>query len=417
MRMTVIVPNGKAKPDHLTVQGNHFLSLMALAVVYFSLGFITCLNDTLVPFFKQGFTLNYAESSLVQFYFFLTYAMMSIPAGKLIERLGYQRGMVAGFVVAGLGALLFLPASWLHEYALFLCALFILAIGIVLLQVAANPYITLLGRPETAASRLALIQGVGSVGTTLAPLFGARFILAKVTDPGSSSEAVSIPYLGIAAVLFLLAATVYFLSLPAIASQKPDDASEIGGHHSLFAFRNLNLGMIGIFAYVGAEVSIGTFLTNYIADTTGIEEHQANNYVAFYWGGMLAGRWIGSALLNVIRPSVMLAVLAVMATLLILMSIASSGTGAIWSMVAVGLCNSVMFAVVFAMAIKGLDGYTTRASGLLSTAIVGGAVVPYFQGVCIDRFGWTIAFLLPAACYLYLLFFAIHGHRSKLTTS
>lgn len=388
-------------------------ALITLAVLYFMMGFITCLNDTLVPFFKAGFTLGYAESSLVQFYFFLTYAVMSIPAGKIVDKVGYKRGMVIGFAISGVGAFLFLPASWWHQYPLFLCALFVLAIGIVLLQVAANPYITLLGKPETASSRLTLVQGVGSVGTTVAPLFGAYFILSRLSDSGASSDAVSIPYLAIGGVLLLIAGTVSFLALPQISTGSGFAmATEEKIARGIFSFRNLNFGLLGIFAYVGAEVAIGTFLTNYIANLLLIEEHAANSYVAFYWGGMLVGRLVGSLLLKAVRPHVLLAYAAIISIVLIGTSIVSSGHFAVWTMIAVGLCNSVMFAIVFSLSVKGLGGYTTQASGLLSTAIVGGAVVPYLQGVLIDNYGWTIAFILPMLCYAYLCFYAGYGYRS-----
>jgi glucose/galactose transporter len=387
-------------------------ALIALAVLYFMMGFITCLNDTLVPFFKAGFTLGYAESSLVQFYFFLTYAVMSIPAGKIVDKVGYKRGMVIGFAISGVGAFLFLPASWWHQYPLFLCALFVLAIGIVLLQVAANPYITLLGKPETASSRLTLVQGVGSVGTTVAPLFGAHFILSRLSDSGVSSDAVSIPYLGIGVVLLLIAGVVSFLALPQIGTGSPSVDTREKITSGIFSFRNLNFGLLGIFAYVGAEVAIGTFLTNYIANLLHIEEHAANNYVAFYWGGMLVGRLIGSLLLKIVRPQVLLAYAAITSIILIGTSIISSGHFAVWTMIAVGLCNSVMFAIIFSLSIRGLGSYTTQASGLLSTAIVGGAVVPYLQGVLIDNYGWTIAFAVPILCYAYLCFYAGYGHRS-----
>ncbi len=191
------------------VKPNYNSALISLGVLYFMMGFITCLNDTLVPFFKQGFTLTYAQSSLVQFYFFLTYGIMSIPAGKIVSRVGYKNGMVMGFSIAAFGALLFFPAAVMHQYYLFLAALFILAIGIVLLQVAANPYITVLGPAKTASSRLTLIQGVGSIGTTVAPLFGAHFILSKLHDSNVSSDAVKYPYIGIAILLLLIAFVVY----------------------------------------------------------------------------------------------------------------------------------------------------------------------------------------------------------------
>lgn len=388
-------------------------ALIVLAVSYFMMGFITCLNDTLVPFFKAGFTLNYAESSLVQFYFFLTYAVISIPAARLVEKVGYKRGMVLGFALAGIGASLFLPAALLHQYQLFLGALFVLAIGIVLLQVAANPYITLLGDPETASSRLTLIQGVGSIGTTIAPLFGAHFILSRLSESGVSSNAVSIPYLGIAGLLFLIGLMVYFQSLPkvGVAPSKGLSKESLGTKRAILSFRNVKFGMVGIFMYVGAEVTIGTFLTNYIADTLKIAEHQANNYVSLYWGGMLVGRLIGALVLKKVKPQVMLRRMGTVSIGLITLSILSSGQLAVWTMVAVGLCNSVMFAIIFSLSIKGLGDYTTRASGLLSSSIVGGAVIPYLQGLLIDQFNWGLAFLVPILCYLYIIFFAMNGYK------
>jgi MFS transporter, FHS family, L-fucose permease len=400
--------------EPLNQQQNYTPALVSLAVLYFMIGFITCLNDTLVPFFKQGFTLTYAQSSLVQFYFFLTYGIMSIPAGKIVERVGYKKGMVTGFSVAAFGALLFYPASALHQYYLFLAALFIVAVGMVLLQVAANPYITILGPARTASSRLTLIQGVGSIGTTVAPLFGAHFILSRLQESSASSEAVRYPYLGIAALLLLIAIIVSRLGLPAIRagadmgkSEQPDTGK------SAFAFRNLNLGVWAIFCYVGAEVSIGTFLTNYIADTLAIAEEQANTYVALYWGSMLVGRLIGSVLLKSIRPSLVLTTCAAAAIGLIAMSVMTTGHLAVWTMIAVGLCNSIMFAIIFSLSVQGLGKYTAQASGYLSTAIAGGAIVSYCQGLLIDHSTWAIAFMLPLLCYGYILFYGANGYKPR----
>jgi len=387
-------------------------ALVVLAILYFMMGFITCLNDTLVPFFKTGFTLSYAQSALVQFYFFLTYAVMSVPAGRIVEKVGFKRGMVYGFAAAGAGAFLFYPASLLHQYPLFLGALFILAIGIVLLQVAANPYITLLGRPETASSRLTLIQGVGSIGTTVAPLFGAHFILSNVSTSHASSDAVSTPYLGIGGLLVVIALVVSFIALPKVVAANPRrDAPDVPGK-GIFSFRNLNFGLVGLFMYVGAEVAIGTFLTNYIADVIGVEEHMANSYVTFYWGGMLVGRLIGAALLKFSKPQRVLVYAALASVALITVSIFSTGFIAVWTMIAVGLCNSVMFAIIFSLSVRGLGTYTTKASGLLSSAIVGGAVIPFFQGVLVDAHGWQWSFVLPLLCYVYLIFFGISGYKS-----
>lgn len=396
-----------------TGNSNYTPALISLAILYFMMGFITCLNDTLVPFFKEGFTLSYSESSLVQFYFFLTYGIVSIPAGKLVERIGYKNGMVTGFGIAAFGALLFFPASVFHQYSVFLAALFILAIGIVLLQVAANPYITVLGSPETASSRLTLIQGIGSIGTTVAPLFGAHFILSRLTESSSSSDAVSYPYLGIGLFLVLIAIVLSRLSLPNIQTVKPGENSEKESGASIFKFRNLNLGIVALFMYVGAEVAIGTFLTNYIADTLNISEHVANNYVSFYWGGMLVGRLLGAVILKSIKPSIVLTLSAIFAASLVLISINTGGSLAVWTMIAVGLCNSIMFAVIFSLSVNGLGSYTTKASGLLSTAIAGGAILSYAQGLVKDSNTWQIAFIIPLLCYLYIAFYGLNGYKSK----
>ncbi|MBV8254174.1 MAG: sugar MFS transporter [Chitinophaga sp.] len=384
-------------------------ALISLAVLYFMMGFITCLNDTLVPFFKKGFTLTYSQSSLVQFYFFLTYGVMSIPAGRIVMQTGYKKGMVLGFGIAAIGGLLFYPASVFHEYALFLAALFVVAIGIVLLQVAANPYITVLGPSRTASARLALIQGIGSLGTTAAPLFGAHFILSKLEDSSTSSEAVRYPYLGIAVLLMLIAFIVSRLSLPVI----PVSAGEKENSRGLFSYRQLNFGIIGIFMYVGAEVAVGTFLTNYIVDLLHIPEKEANNYVALYWGCMLVGRLLGAGLLRMLRPGMLLSVCAVAAAALILISINSTGMLAVRCMIAVGLCNAIMFATIFSLAVNGVGKHTTAASGLLSTAICGGAIISYLQGFVKDHYDWHTAFMIPLICYLYILFYGLNGHKPK----
>jgi len=391
--------------------GNYTLALTSLAVLYFMNGFITCLNDTLVPFFKRGFTLSYSESSLVQFYFFLTYGIMSFPAGKIVERIGYKKGMVLGFLVSAFGAILFVPASMMHQYAIFLAALFILAIGVVLLQVASNPYITLLGPVRTASSRLTLIQAVGSIGTTVAPIFGAHFILSRLQESHTSSDAVKYPYMGIATLLITIAVIVIALKLPDLKPGKTGGTVQAG--KSLFSFRNLNLGVIGIFFYVGAEVAVGTFLTNYVADTLKIPVSKANTFVAFYWGGMLVGRLAGAYLLKSAKPSVILSLCAGLAITLIAMSINSSGYVAVWSMIAVGLCNSVMFAIIFSLSVKGLGKYTTQASGILSTAIAGGAIISFSEGLLKDHFTWFIAFMVPVVCYAYILFYGLNGYKSK----
>ncbi len=400
-------PPGTGQPGY----SRYTLALICLGALYFMMGFITCLNDTLIPLFKKGFRLTYMDSALVQFYFFITYGLMAIPAGRIVENVGYKKGMVVGFVVAAAGAFLFVPAALMHEYFLFLGALFVLAIGVVLLQVAANPYITMLGTPETASSRLALIQGVGSAGTTLAPLFGASLILAP--SEAASSRALIGPYTGIGLTLLAIALIISVLSLPRVGVQQ--EAGEHGqpGRRAIFRFRNLRLGVWAIFCYVGAEVSIGSFLTNYISDTLAIPEAEANSFVAFYWGGMLAGRLAGALILKAVRASRVLVFCGLGAVLLITVSILASGSLAAWSMIGVGVFNSVMFATIFSLSVEGLGRYTAQASGILSTAIAGGAVVSFGQGWLADHFDWKIAFMLPALCYVYLIFFGMNGYKSS----
>ncbi|WP_090154133.1 sugar MFS transporter [Dyadobacter soli] len=385
-------------------------ALVTLAVLYFMMGLITCLNDTLVPFFKNSFQLTYTQSALVQFYFFFTYGVMSIPAGVLVSKFGFKQSMVAGFAVAAVGTFLFFPASLMHQYYLFLAALFILAVGIVILQVAANPYITLLGPPETASSRFNLIQALGSLGTTVAPLLGLWYILSETSHVGQSSEAVRLPYLCITALVILIAFVISQLKLPNPVAQVPN---AVEGQAGIFAFRNLRFGLVALFCYVGAEVSIGSFLTNYIADTAGIVENEAVTYVAFYWGSMLVGRFIGAGVLKIVRAPLVLSICAVAAVLLIAVSVTSTGMLAAWTMVAVGLCNSIMFATIFSLSVAGLEEHATRASGWLSTAIVGGAVISFLQGWLIDHFNWQVAFMLPLVCYVFILFFGLNGYKER----
>lgn len=408
-----LVPATSTPIDDTARQQTYVPALCALAVLYFMMGLITCLNDTLVPFFKNTFQLTYTQSALVQFYFFFTYGIMSIPAGSVVEKFGFKRSMVFGFLIAATGTFLFFPASLLHEYYLFLAALFILAIGIVLLQVAANPYITILGPANTASSRLTLIQGIGSLGTTIAPLLGSWLILdaageAHAAQAQQSSDAVRLPYLGITALLVLIAVIVARLKLPAISARSEHAA---GGKREIFRFRNLKFGVVALFCYVGAEVSIGSFLTNYIVDTLAVSENVANSFVAFYWGGMLVGRFLGAGLLKFLRPPLVLALCALFAVAMILVSINSTGALAVWSMIAVGLFNSIMFATIFSLSLTGVEKFATKASGWLSAAIVGGAIVSFLQGWLIDHYSWAIAFILPVICYCFILFYGLNGYK------
>ncbi|WP_343562121.1 sugar MFS transporter [Sphingobacterium sp.] len=388
-------------------------ALTCLGVLYFMMGFVTVLNDTLVPYFKQGFHLNYAQSSLVQFYFYLTYGLVSIPAGKMLMRIGYKKGMIVGFFLASVGAMLFFPSALLHEYHLFLCALFVLAIGVVLLQVSANPYITALGAPETSAARLTLIQGVGSLGTTLAPLFGAHFILSKIEGAVDSSQALVVPYLMIALVLLVIAFVIWRLRLPEAQTKVGRTRLSLGD--TLRLYPKLKFGVLALFLYVGAEVAIGTFLTNYTADRLGVSESSANYFVSYYWGGMLIGRLVGAFYLRYIQVSKLLMILSGLGCIAVLFSISTAGLWSVLLLVGCGFYNSVMFASIFSLSIDGMGENARQASGILSTAITGGAIVTYLQGNLKDSLGWEAAFFISALCYLGIFIYArfVHKYQSK----
>ncbi len=390
------------------------VALSVLNLLFFMMGFITCLNDILIPYLKLIFTLNYTQVMLINTCFFGAYFVMSIPAGTLVERMGYKKGMILGFVLAAIGAFLFLPAAAYKAYGLFLGALFILATGIVLLQVAGNPFVAALGSPETSSARLVFSQAFNSLGTTIAPFFGTYLILSNLPDldqaTGASVDpsAVEIPYLIIGGLLVLIALGVSFIKLPDLRAGKNDENST----HRLFDFPHLVLGVIGIFVYVGAEVAIGSFLINYIgqADVMGLSEQEAGHYVAYYWGGAMVGRFLGSALMRVVKAQHLLVLQSVGAALCVLLSIMSNGSLAMYSILAVGLFNSIMFATIFTLAIKEVGSYTDKASGILCTAIVGGALIPLIQGALADNFGLKLAFFLPLLCYLYIAFYGFKGY-------
>ena len=404
-------------------------AIAVLSIIFFTWGALTSLNDVLIPHLKAVFEMNYAQTMLIQFTFFSTYLVMSIPAGRVVAHVGYKPSIVIGLVVAGIGALAFYPAARAPSYPLFLLALFVLASGITLLQVAANPYISLLGEPRKASSRLTLAQALNSLGHTLAPaLIGPLILsvavlgsaeLAQLAAPQqeayriAQAESVQLPYLGIAAGLFLLASFVYLFRLPPLteATEQADPQ-----HHTFFEVlrhRHLRLGVVAIFVYVGAEVAIGSFLINYIADPRigNIDAGSAARYVSYYWGGAMIGRFIGSALMRRIDPRMLLCIFALVAIALLATTIATTGAIAMWSVIAIGLFNSVMFPTLFTLGIEGLGPMTSKASSLLVMAIVGGAVVPLLQGLLADRIGVQLAFALPVLCYAYIAWYALQGSR------
>ncbi|TGE27652.1 sugar MFS transporter [Hymenobacter metallicola] len=424
--MALVAPSAVgSSPDTGQDAPRYTSALASLTVLFFMMGFITCLNDILIPYLKGLFTLSYAKVNLVNFCFFGAYLVMGIPAGQVVKRLGYKRGMLVGFLVAALGCFLFFPAAASRTFELFLGALFVLATGIVTLQVAGNPYVAILGPPATASSRLTLTQAFNSLATFLAPILGSALILSHLPDLKqlSASQAAALDvtavqylYLGIGAVLVLISLLLALLRLPHIThAPAPAGDTERAWH-----FRHLRLGLVGIFAYVGAEVAIGSHIVSYLGqpEVLNMPAREAGVQVAFYWGAAMVGRFLGIGLLRKLQPGRVLAVAAVGAVGLVLLSITTSGPVAMWSLLAVGLMNSIMFPVIFTLAVAGLGRHTEDASGLLSAAIVGGAIIPPLFGLIADStsggggvHALRLAFILPVLCYLYIVWYGLKGSR------
>ena len=410
MAGSTFVDQNVSSDPQLESNGRYFFALVSLTTLFFMWGFITCLNDILIPYLKEAFNLNYTQAMLIQFCFFGAYFVISVPAGRLVGKLGYQKGIVTGLTIAGLGCLMFYPAAALGVYSVFLGALFVLASGITLLQVSANPYVSVLGPSKTASSRLTLTQAFNSLGTTVAPFFGAWLIFGSGAGHNEvGATGVQLPYVMLAVMLFILAVTFAFLKLPNIQTE----SSETESDNSIWTYRHLTLGALAIFIYVGAEVAIGSFLVNFLnqPNIAGMNEAQASKYIAYYWGGAMVGRFIGAVIMQKISAGAVLAFNSVMATLLVCVAINTEGAVAMWSLLAVGLFNSIMFPTIFSLAIKDLGANTSQGSGILCLAIVGGALIPLLQGMLADNIGLQLAFILPAVCYLYIAYYGLFGSR------
>lgn len=412
--------------------------LVALTLLFFVWGFITSLNDILIPHLKSVFSLNYTQAMLIQFCFFGAYFLVSMPASALITRIGYKRSIVVGLLISGVGCLLFYPAATTYQYSLFLGALFVLASGITVLQVAANPYVTLLGRPKSASSRLTLTQAFNSAGTTVAPFFGSVLILSVAAAGAADlalmnadqiiefrqaeASAVKVPYLLLAATLFVLGGIFAALKLPSVDSS-PDCESradlQLNVIQTIRSHRHLALGALGIFLYVGAEVSIGSFLVSFLGEENiaAMEEAEAAKYIAYYWGGAMVGRFIGAAIMQKVAAGKLLAFNAIGSACLLSIAIVGSGALAMWSVLLVGLFNSIMFPTIFSLAVNRLGAMRSKGSGILCLAIVGGAIVPLLQGVIADTIGIQLAFILPLLCYAYIAFYGISGSNISVADS
>lgn len=422
-------------------------AFVAVTSLFFMWGFITVLVDALIPRLKEVFELTFLQAGLVQFAWFAAYGLLSIPGGNLIARMGYQRGILVGLATAGLGCLLFYPAAATRMYPLFLIALFVVAGGITILQVAANPYISVLGPEESASARLNLAQAFNSFGTTLAPVVAASFLLGdqilsseaiqalngadRLAYYASEASAVQVPFVVLALAFFALAGVVGAITLPKILGGDSQTSTTYG---QVLQNQKLLFGALGIFVYVGAEVALGSYMVNYGLSLDIVEEVKTSRLLGgmagiaafikgmdvsgldakgilgalltFYWGGAMLGRFAGSALMQRIRPFKLLAGAAFMALGLIGLSMLGQGVAALLLVLAVGFFNSIMFPTIFTLAIEDLGEGKPQGSGVLCTAIVGGAFIPPAMGALVDSAGFGVAFVLPMACYLYIAWYA-----------
>lgn len=442
-------------------QRTYTIPFAIVTSLFFMWGFTTVLVDALVPRLRDVFELTYAQASLVQVYWFVAYAVFSIPAGILLSRIGYKRGVLSGLVLVSVGCLLFYPAAELRMFGFFLTALFVLASGITVLQVAANPYISVLGAPQKAASRLNLAQAFNSLGTTLAPMVAATYLLsdrilteqevsamteaARMEYYASEASAVQGPFMVLGGVFLLLAGLFYFTRLPRVLE---DRVLQWSSFRKVFRNRRLMFGALAIFLYVGAEVAIGSYLTNYfaqlkleplilesdvlrriveivarltssktLADLDAKGKGVVGTFVVFYWGLAMLGRFVGSWLTSVMRPGIVLSLFGLGAILLIMSSVASDGFVAMFTILGVGFFNSVMFPTIFTLALDELGELKPEGSGILCTAIVGGAVIPNLVGRIADQTG-SFQFAFPAlvACYAGIILYALtYARRSRLT--
>jgi len=426
METTTALPS----PDVSGAQKTQTGALITLTSLFFMWGFCTVLNDIVSPHLQSIFNLSYKQASLVQFAFFFAYFIFSIPAAKLIDTTSYKTSIVIGLLTMAAGAFLFIPAASAASYALFLGALMVLAAGITVLQVAANPYVAVLGPPKTASSRLNLTQAFNSLGTAVGPLIGGKLILSTTAKSNEQLQALSaqalqaykvdqassvkMPYILIALLLIAIAVVIYFLHLPAIPeAQKKGHTPGL----SLWKYRHLVLGVVGIFVYVGAEVAIGTFLIKYfqLREIGNLPELQGAKLVFYYWFSAMIGRFIGSAILQKVKAGTMLGIAAFCACALVLTSMLTSGHTAMASIILVGFFNSIMFPSIFTLGIAELGPLTGDGSGLLIMAIVGGAIIPLLFGALADMpaVGLHHAFILPAVCYLYIAYYGLSGSRPR----
>ncbi|WP_443029293.1 sugar MFS transporter [Sphingomonas sp. TDK1] len=422
------MPTSKAAPagaGPASSPTNYGRALALLATLFFMWGFITVINGTLLPHLRSVFELSYFQAALIESVWFIAYFFASIPSAKLIERIGYQKSLVVGLLIMAAGALGMTLAASLPSYGVTLFMLFVIASGITLLQVAANPYVAVIGPSETASSRLNLVQAMNSAGTMLAPLFGAYLILGRskggTAHAGATltqaerladAHAVILPYVLVAVVLLVLAIVIARFPLPAMGSATSRVAKEDRKNHSLWSHRNLVFGIGAIFIYLIAEIGVGNLFVNFVSrpEIGNMTTEQAGRYLTLLWGGMMVGRFVGSAIMQKVDAGIVLAVFSIGAFVVMMVTVFTQGEVAMWSLILVGLFHSIMFPTIFTLGIKGLGPLTEEGSGLLIMAIAGGALVAV-QGWLADTYGLQHSFLLTAVCELYILFYALWGSK------
>lgn len=391
---------------------NYKTAFLLMSTLFFIWGAIVSLNDVLIPHLKSLFNMNYTETMLIQFCYFGAYFTMAVPASMIIGKIGYKKGIVIGLSTVSIGCLIFLPAAYIISYGLFLFGLFVMATGNVFLQVVGNPYVSILGAPETASSRLNLAQGINSLATTIAPLFGAYVILGQFNSNAEHAASVQGPYLGLAIATFIIAGIFALMKLPEI---KNSSASKAAGN--VLKYRQLRLGVIALTLYVGAEVAIGSFIVSYLGEPgiAGLKAQDAAKYIPLYWGGLMIGRFLGSAILQKINAQKVLVWASVAAFLFLAITILTTGSVSMWAMLLTGLFNSIMWSNIFALSIDGLGDLTIKASGILVMAPVGGAIFPLLQGVLADIsfIGLRFSYVLPLLCYLFIFYYGFSGYKPQ----
>jgi FHS family L-fucose permease-like MFS transporter len=424
-------PAGDAQTGDASLSSNGGANVASLRVFVFALFFIfggiTSLNDVIIPKLKELFTLSYAQAMLVQSAFFAAYFIVSLPAAAIVRRIGYMRTAVVGLLTMTAGCLLFIPAASSSLFGAFLLALFVLAAGITIVQVVANPLISMLGQPQTAPSRLTFAQAFNSLGTTVFPYVGAILILGSLAKVDQStlssiqlaayraaeSQVVVHTYIGLAIALAVVAAMVWANRKKLVEHTSLDGS--IFSAFSLLRQPRFAFGALCIFLYVGAEVAVGSLIVNYLMqfDVLGLGAEAAGKHVPLYWGGAMVGRFLGAYVLRICSPGKVLAVAGGLAALLLLVSSTSTGAVAGWSLLAIGLVNSIMFPTIFTLASEGLGERAAEGSGLICVAIVGGAIVPLITGFAADVAGLRMSLAVPAICYLLILAFGWYARAPK----